>query len=86
MGGEVSKERFESDGAAAHEPGVDLENPVKVSVARHCQEQHVEMGNAVSRRSGRGWRVLGRERFTHIQSRFFASNHMISVAVYRRIR
>ena len=39
MGGEESEERFESDGAAAHEPGVDLENPVKVSVAKNCKEQ-----------------------------------------------
>ena len=42
VGGEVSKERFESDGAAAHEPGVDLENPVKVSVARKCKERGEE--------------------------------------------
>ena len=33
MGGKVSEERFESDGAAAHEPRVDLEDPGKVSVA-----------------------------------------------------
>ena len=43
LGGEVSKERLESHGAAAHEPGVDLENPVKVSVAKDYKE-HDEMG------------------------------------------
>ena len=35
VGGEVSEERFESDGTAAHEPSIDLENPVKVSVAKY---------------------------------------------------
>ena len=43
VGGEVSEERFESDGAAAHEPGVDLENPVQVSVTKDCKE-YEEMG------------------------------------------
>ena len=37
VGVEVSKERFESDGTAAHEPGIDLENPVRVSVAKNLQ-------------------------------------------------
>ena len=43
VGREVAKERFEGDGAAAHEPGVDLENPVIVSVAENYKE-HDETG------------------------------------------
>ena len=49
-GGEVFEERFESDGAAAYEPGVDLEDPVKCQSLRNCK--NVKRWNAVSRRSG----------------------------------